>query len=223
MPLVKYEIYVMSVPRESLSTRSTLLARLKDLGNSSSWSEFHALYYPLVLAMARKEGLNEEDAKDVAQETFHALVEALPRYHYDPARARFKTWLFAIIANRMADFFRQRDGRTDARARVMVRERPATAVLEAVAAQQDPAREDVFEQEWRRSLLLRALAELKKHVAIETYQVMYLLIHGQSPADVARKLGVSRGSVYLTRHRTEPKLRRLVKRLETEFGEGKNA
>ena len=203
-----------------LPTRATLLERVKDPGDQASWREFHDLYRPLVLAVARRAGLAEDEAEDIAQETFRALVSALPAYRYDPERAAFKAWLRAIVNHRVADHVRQRDGRTGARARVMARERPPTRVLEAVAAPDPIPARDVFEEEWRRSLLLRALAELKPSVTVTTYQAVYLLIHGKSAADVARDLGISRGSVYLAKHRTEPRLRRLVKDFEAEGDHG---
>ncbi len=201
-------------------TRATLLERVKDPGDEVSWREFHDLYRPLVVAVARREGLTDDESEDVAQETFRALVAALPGYRYDPERATFKAWLRAIISHRIADLIRQRDGRTGARARVMVREQPATRVLEGVAGPEPGQTDVVFEEEWHRNLLLRALAELKPSVTITTYQAVYLLIHGKTPAEVARDLGISRARVYLAKHRTEPKLRRLVKDLETGNGRG---
>jgi RNA polymerase sigma-70 factor (ECF subfamily) len=199
-----------------LPTRATLLERVRDPGDQASWREFHDLYRPLVVAVARRGGLTEDEAEDVAQETFRAMVAALPDYRYDPERASFKGWLRTIVNHRIADFVRQRDGRTGARARAMVRERPSTRVLEGVAAPAPTPAEDVFDEEWRRTLLLRALAELKPSVAFTTYQAVYLLIHGKSAADAARDLGISRGSVYLAKHRTQAKLRRRVKELEAK-------
>ncbi|HRY51810.1 MAG TPA: sigma-70 family RNA polymerase sigma factor [Candidatus Paceibacterota bacterium] len=207
----------MEMNADRLPTRATLLERVKASGDEASWREFHDLYRPLVLAVARSQGLEENDAQDVAQETFRALAQALPSYAYDPQRASFKAWLRVIISHQVANFYRRRDGRTQARARIMVRESPGTAVMEKVASPSLPV-EDAFEGEWRRILVLHALAELKQIVSTRTYQVVYLLVHGKSPAEVAMALGVSRGCVYLARHRAEPRLRQLIRKLKAEYG-----
>lgn len=201
---------------EPLPTKATLLERVKDTADQASWKEFHDLYRPLVLAVARREGLSDDDADDVAQETFSALVDALPSYSYDPQRASFKSWLRTVINHRVMDYFRQRDGRTQARAGVIVRERPSG--VEPVANLEPGSSDDAFEEEWRRTIMLHALAELKKQVTTATYQVTYLLLHGKTPTEVAAALRISRGSVYLAKHRAGPKLRRLVKELEAKYG-----
>ena len=204
----------MSAETGLLPTRATLLERVRDPSDQASWREFHDLYRPLVMAVARHEGMTEAEAQDVAQETFRGLVAALPGYRYEPERASFKAWLRAIIHHRIVDHIRSRDGRTGARERWMVRDRPPTRVLEGVAAPESTPGDEVFELEWRRTLLLRALSELKSSVTVTTYQAVYLLIHGKTPPEVAHDLGISRGRVYLAKHRTEPKLRRLVRDFE---------
>ena len=40
---------------ESIPTRASLLQRLKDLDDQSSWNEFYELYHDLIFSVARRE------------------------------------------------------------------------------------------------------------------------------------------------------------------------
>ncbi|GGE39144.1 RNA polymerase sigma factor RpoE [Marinicauda pacifica] len=60
---------------------------------------------PRLVRFAISQGLSEDDANDVAQDTFVAVYRNLHRY--DPSRP-FQTWLFAIARNKLRDHFRRR-------------------------------------------------------------------------------------------------------------------
>src|SRR5436853_5406034 len=54
---------------ELIPTRASLLARLKDLGDDRSWTEFRATYRGLVRRCALNAGLSDADVDEVFQET----------------------------------------------------------------------------------------------------------------------------------------------------------
>ena len=63
---------------DSIPTRQSLLARLKDWEDQASWREFFDTYWRLIHAVALKAGLNEVEAQEVvrglsARETARAL------------------------------------------------------------------------------------------------------------------------------------------------------
>lgn len=60
---------------------------------------------PRLVRFAIAQGFGEDDADDIAQETFLAVYRNLHRY--DQSRS-FQTWLFAIARNKMRDLFRRR-------------------------------------------------------------------------------------------------------------------
>ena len=62
--------YILESRQESdamLATRSSLLLRLRDLGDERSWREFFDVYWRLLFHVARKRGFSQEDAEDVVQ------------------------------------------------------------------------------------------------------------------------------------------------------------
>jgi RNA polymerase sigma-70 factor (ECF subfamily) len=85
-------------------TSLTLLAALR---RGLRWEEFVALYGRQVLSWCRHRfGLQEADAEDVRQE----LLVRVWRYlgSYDPARGRFRSWLFRCTAHALSDLEQRR-------------------------------------------------------------------------------------------------------------------
>jgi len=84
------------------STSPSLLERVRQRSDGEAWGRFVALYTPLLFFWARKCGLQEEDAADLTQEVFAALVEKLPAFTYDPHRS-FRSWLRTVTLNLWRD------------------------------------------------------------------------------------------------------------------------
>lgn len=97
--------------RSTFATRPSLLGRLREPGSDSrweaDWEAFHAMYLPLVMGNARRKGLSEADARDVAQEVFRGVWRNLGSFIYDPGRSRFRTWLRGIVECRIVDHWRR--------------------------------------------------------------------------------------------------------------------
>src|SRR5579884_3735895 len=86
------------------ATRASLLARLRDPSDQAAWTEYVELYAPLVYAYARKQGLQDADAADVAQEVLRAVAASVGRLDYDPARGRYRNWLFKVVLSKLANW-----------------------------------------------------------------------------------------------------------------------
>src|SRR5262245_64438036 len=53
---------------ESPTTQLSLLARIRDVRDAQAWGEFVDIYAPLVYRLARRHGLQDADAADLAQD-----------------------------------------------------------------------------------------------------------------------------------------------------------
>src|SRR6266498_1052034 len=93
---------------ELIPTRATLLQRLKDWQDRSSWQEFFDTYWKLIYGVARKAGLTDAEAQDVVQETLVSVAKHMPTFNYDPALGSFKAWLLNMTRWRMISQFRKR-------------------------------------------------------------------------------------------------------------------
>jgi RNA polymerase sigma-70 factor (ECF subfamily) len=93
---------------EVIPTRASLLDRLKDLGDASSWDEFHRTYRELIFSVARRAGLNETEADEVVQDTLIFVAKKMPGFTYDPAKDSFKGWLLTLTRWWILDQFEKR-------------------------------------------------------------------------------------------------------------------
>lgn len=58
-------------------TNEMLIARVKDLGDADSWLEFVGIYQPTILKMAKRRGLQDADARDVAQQILISVSNSI--------------------------------------------------------------------------------------------------------------------------------------------------
>ena len=201
---------------DSISTRASLVQRLKDPEDQSSWNKFYEIYRGLIFSVARRSGLNESQASDVVQETMIYVARKMPGFTYDPARDSFKGWLLTVTRWRIRDQL-AKDARQPSqlpRASGSDQQETRTATIDRVPDPAEPDLAAIWEEEWEAQLLRTALARIKRHVQPEHYQIYHLLVVlGQSPAEVARGLEVSLPQVYLAKHRVGALLKKEIQAL----------
>jgi RNA polymerase sigma factor (sigma-70 family) len=206
---------------ESLRTRHSLLARLKDWEDQISWREFFDTYWRLIYAVARKAGLSDAEAQDVVQETVLAVAKKIGDFKAQPDGS-FKGWLLQITRRRIADQFEKRSKVGQASRLSGAGGTPAlhcddatrTATIERVA---DPASFDLdacWEEQWQKGLLDTATERVKNQVSPKQFQMFELYVLREWPVrKVAQTLDVSATQVYLAKHRISGLLKKEVQRL----------
>lgn len=178
-------------------TSLTLLEQVRTPGHSEAWNRFVQLYTPLLRAWAKRNGFQDADAADLAQEVLVKLMALLPHYRKGDGQL-FRGWLYRVTANQCRDF----------RRRVATRALPGPNGLSA--AEDEPLSEFV-EDDYRRTIVNRALALIRPEFGAQTWDAFAkLMIENRPAADVARELGVSENAVYLARHRVLTRLRREI-------------
>jgi RNA polymerase sigma-70 factor (ECF subfamily) len=192
------------------------LRRLQRVDDHATWAEFDRTYRQLIRTVALRRGLSASEADDVAQETMLTVVRVLPRFEYDPRRCRFRVWLWEQTERRILDHLRRRPpGAAPAPSPDDTRR---TATIERVPDPASLAPDPVWDAEWRQQVLDLALDKLRRAARPLHYQVFYLhAIKGQSPAQVARLLGVNVARVYLLKHRVGRDFKRLVELARREL------
>jgi RNA polymerase sigma-70 factor (ECF subfamily) len=193
-----------SMSDQSIRTRASLLERLKDLGDQTSWQEFYQTYHELIYSVARRAGLNENEADDVVQETLIAVVRKMPGFTYDPTKDSFKGWLLTVTRWEIGDQLQRRARDQERRASPGRHEDQSTrtATIERVP---DPGGSEllsIWDEEWGKHVLQKALARVKRQVNPQHYEIYHLhVILGQPVSEVIRALRVNRGQIYLAKHR----------------------
>jgi RNA polymerase sigma-70 factor (ECF subfamily) len=202
---------------ESIPTNASLLQRLKDLDDKSSWDEFYDLYHDLIFSVARRAGLSETEAAEVVQDTLLSVAKKMPGFTYDPAKDSFKGWLLTVTRWRMRNQLAKRS-RMAAQETRMTRSReegePRTATIERIPDPAGPELESIWEEEWETRVLETALARIKRQVQPQHYEIYHLhVVLGQPVREVARALGATPIQVYLAKHRIGNLLKKEIRRL----------
>lgn len=192
-----------------LATRLSLLERLHNREDHAKWREFFDTYWRLIHGVARQSGLSDAEAQDVVQETVLSVMRSIDRY--DPKAGSFRSWLLQFTRWRIIDQVRLRDpvaGRGDG-------SRPGTTTVENVP---DPARfSEVWDDEWKRSMLEVALERLKRKVSAQHFQIFDCAVRMHwSVAKIAGLLRVNIAQVYLIKHRLARMLKKEIAALDQD-------
>ncbi len=213
-------IATMEEPLSSLHTRPTLLFRLRDWQDKTSWEEFYRLYRNFVYGLARRGGLTHVEAEEVAQEVFVRVAETITKFESDPERGTFRGWLAQLTRWRIADKFRARP--RDAAAPGPRRGEDfndATRTIERIADDKTSILDTASETEWQKHVMDAALARLARRVPAKHFQVFDLYSRQGLPVmQVSQMLGINPASVYLISHRLTKQLKAEVKHLRESLG-----
>ena len=201
---------------ELTATRTTLLQRLKNWQDQSSWQDFFDTYWKLIYSAAQRAGLNEAEAQDVVQETMISVAKHMPAFKYDRAIGSFKAWLLNMTRWRITDQLRKRrrlpayDPSDDTDADIRMMGKMVDPISESLNV--------LWDAEWEKNLLDAATDKVKRHLDPQKYQIFDFYVNKEwSSAEVAKAFGVSIGQVYLAKHRVTEMITEEVKKLEMKM------
>ncbi len=207
---------LMGVENEELATRPSLLGRICDLDDAISWEEFFRLYHGPVFRFARKAGLSEADAEEVAADVFQNVAKNIAGFRSDPERGTFKSWLFRQARWRIDDQFR-RLGRQPPRVEQRDQSDTRTGMMERLPA--NPPDDVLWDADWREQLMELALARIASEVPPKHFQAFQLYhAQGWKPLRIAKELKISPATVYVIRHRIKKLLKGKIERLQKDLG-----
>ena len=144
--------------QQSSGTRLSLVVSLKDAHDHAAWTEFVAIYEPLILRMLGRNGLQESDTLDVSQQILAAVAKDVQRWRHDGREASFRRWLFRIAKNRVIKFLDKQWKHG-----VVAALTGGSNIQRALDSEPDRAESmsDAFEREYRQQLLRQAADEIR--------------------------------------------------------------
>lgn len=178
------------------STRHSLLLRLGRASDQAAWDEFVRLYEPSLLRWARRLGMQEADAREVVQEVLISVAQAAHGWQPDEI-ASFRSWLATAVRRRVID-----------RCRYLKLRRATWG--EWGDGQPEPALDptQVLEEEVRQELFTLAMQEVKGQLPAKQWEAFWQTAIEARPAkEVAQRLKMSLGHVYVARCRAIQRLR----------------
>jgi RNA polymerase sigma factor (sigma-70 family) len=184
-------------------------------------SDLCAVYYTPVFRFLRREGRDEDAARELTQEFFARILERGEIGAADPARGRFRTYLLGAVKHFLAD---QRD-------HAARKKRGGGQTSESLDADRDgegqlqiadttgELRDTFFDREWALALMDRALkevsAEFTRDGKAKQFDALKPWLVGDagklSQADVVRELGWSESAVKVGVHRLRKRFRETIR------------
>lgn len=189
-------------------TRDSLLLQLKAGGDDSAWQEFVTMYRPIIYRIARKRGLQDADAQDLAQQVMVSISGAIERWEKKDESIRFRHWLRRIAKNAITNVL------TRAPRDLSAGGTSIQSFLEGRVENRDELSQEIaFER--RREMYCRAAFKVKSEVAADTWEIFELaVVNGKQIDEVAAQLNKSVGAAYAARGRVMARLRRLVEEMD---------
>lgn len=208
---------------DSIPTRHSLLNRLKDWDDQTSWQDFFDTYWQLIYNAAVKAGLSDTEAQEVVQETVIAVARKIGDFKADPAHGSFSAWLMKLVRWRIADQWRKRRsgiashlaGAETWKSGLRAEDTGSTGPMERVADPVGMALDAAWQEEWEKYLMATALERVKQQVSPRQFQMFDLHVRQNlSVQETARTLQASVASVYMAKHRIASLLKREIRKLE---------
>ena len=183
------------------STSLTLIERLKD-GDADAWRRFVKVYGPLVYQWCRKAGLQASDARDVLQDVLRSVLNNIQAFRRDRPGDSLRGWLWTVTTNKCRDHLRriasrpQAVGGTDAHQQL--EQAPDVLLAEC----------DAEGTEGTNLLVHQTIELVRQEFEDRTWQAFWRSsVEGQTAAEIAQDLAMSKGAVRQAKYRVLKRLR----------------
>ena len=178
---------------------------MRDRQDALAWNEFSEIYEPLVYRLARKNGFQDADARELTQDVLLAVSASIDRWDADPSRGSFRGWLYRVARNLMVNLLikqrRHPQGVGDTDFQRLLAQHPAPESQESAE----------FDHEYRQQAFRWAAERIQGEFQARTWMAFWkTCVEGQGAAEVAEELEMSAGAVYVARSRVMARLRKKI-------------
>ena len=190
-------------------TRHSLIVRLKDQRNNLAWTEFLCAYEPFLLRLVRKQGTPERHVADVSQQLLIAIAKSVEGWEPDGKSASFLRWL-GCVARNVAIKFMMRE-------RKQITGQGGSDFLTVLEEAIDSSVNGELQHQYQQELILWAAERVRSEFRESSWRAFWETeVAGRSIAEVSKDLGVSVGSVYMSRSRIFARIRVIIEEVLDE-------
>jgi RNA polymerase sigma-70 factor (ECF subfamily) len=189
-------------------TRPSLILRLKGERNELAWTEFVSAYELFLRQIVRRQGVAEQDLPDVAQQLLTAIARSIESWRDDGNPASFRRWLHRVARNVAIKFI--------TRERRQIGGRGGTDFVELLHQLPEKASEDQI-RAYEHELVVWAADQVRGEFHATSWKAFWeTLVAGRSVREVAQDLGVTPGSIYMSRSRIMARIRVKIREVDEE-------
>ena len=204
-------------------TRWTLVLRARGETPEAraALSELCEAYYQPVFRFLRREGRDEDTARELTQEFFARLLTTGGFDTVRPGRGRFRSFVLGAVKHFLGDVRdRERAAKRGGGQKLESLDAGSdTDTSLPVAAHALPAPDTFFDRQWALALMERALVAVEEDFKaagnMEQFAVLKPWLVGETDAlpqtEAARRLGLSEGAVKVAIHRLRKRFREALK------------
>lgn len=162
---------------------------------NASFEEYFQTYYQQAFRYTLKKVPNVDIAEDITMDTFVACYRRFESF--DPQKAKFATWLYVALNNRIKNYYRDQKGNDSLDDQVDV-----------AGSQEDEFFQSIYISEMRSALAraMNTLNETQRQIVIKRY------FRNMSSKEIADDIGSTPGNVRV-------QLTRAIKKLKEYFEE----
>lgn len=186
---------------EQFNTRKTLLLRAKNPDDELAWSEFFDYYSGFISMLLHKMKIEAHLHEDLKQEIVVKIWKALQDYEDDPERAKFRTWLAAVIRNVTLSYmrsYRSRERRED----YIVKSHDLFTDENYAPSKID----EIINEEWAHYMVNHIIDHLKQFFSGKAIEVFTLSSKGMSSSEISSLLDIPTNTIYVLRNRVKTRL-----------------
>jgi RNA polymerase sigma factor (sigma-70 family) len=192
-------------------TRVTLIERVKNPNDETSWEDFVTIYKGYIYTIIRNMNLSEHDTEDIIQQVLLKLWKKLPETYLSKIK-RFRSWLTATTKNCVIDFIRKRTN--DAQRLEKAKRDTTLAYLKTISL---PENDVSMEKDWQIYLVNLALTNISPLFSGHAITVFRLSLSGMDAETIAAKLNIQKKSVSRLQLRVKNRLTAEVHRLKADL------
>ena len=189
------------------STRLTLIQRIKNRLDDSSWEEFTKWYSPYIMAILHRSGVPRHEVEDLCQDILLKIWKNIENFEYKPAECTFRTWLSTVCRNKIYDFF----AREKTKKKITGE---GTIALVSEKAEID----SIIEREWRLYIAGLAFEQVSQQFNEKSMSAYSEFHKGREVGEIARDLGISESSIYVYNKRVKDAMSREIILLSRDLG-----
>ena len=181
-------------------TSESLILRIRDPQDAHAWSQFMAIYQPVVYRLSRRRGLQHADAEDLCQQVFLSVARAVETWEVQQDGPRFRNWLGRVTRNAILNAMtRTKADRATGTSSVQDLLLDIPDCGDMTTAILNESRMEAYR--W-------AARQVQTEFSASTWTMFHeTTIGGRSITDVAKTLGSSSGAVYVARCRVMQRIK----------------
>ena len=190
-------------PLQTPETRPSLIVRISDLRNEAAWDEFVRAYEPFLVQLVRRQRTPERDVADVTQQLLMAIAKSVDHWSDDGQPASFRRWLGRVARNVSIKFMM--------RERRQIAGRGGSEFLEQLDRVPDLDVDEARLRQYDHELIVWTAKQVQQEFRESSWKAFWATqVEGRCVAEVAAELGVSAGSIYMSRSRILNRIRERI-------------